>query len=194
MLVVYTQPKEVMIGKKKPELFEVAIGGTVADQLKYATAKMGKEIPVTEVFSTGSIVDIHAVTTGRGLQGSVKRFGVAIRAHKSEKTKRGVGSTAGGWSAQQHTMYRVAKAGQTGYHTRTEYNKKIMLIDSDATKVNPKGGFIRYGEVKNTYVLIKGSVAGPEKRMIRFNKAIRVANMKTEVPKIEYISVESKQN
>lgn len=193
MLVVYTQPKETGIGKKKPELFEVAIGGSVEEQLAYAKENLGKDIAVSDVFEAGQFVDAHAVTTGKGYQGVIKRFGVALRVAKSEKGQRRVGARSGGWTSQAHMMYRVAQPGQQGYHTRTDYNKKILLMDSDVSKVNPAGGIPKYGQVKTTYLLIEGSVPGPKKRMIRLTKAIRPKVEKEAVPALDYISVESQQ-
>lgn len=191
---VYTQPKMTGLGKKKPEFFEVAVGGNKEEAFNYAKENLGKEIAVSDVFSPGQLVDIHAVTTGKGFQGSVKRFGIKIRAKKSEKTKRGPGSIAGGWKAQGHMMYRVPMSGQMGYHTRTEYNKQIFVLDDDVSKINPKGGFVKYGEVKTTYLLIKGSVGGPRKRLVRFCLPIRKdEKVKENAPKILSISTESRQ-
>ena len=119
-LLVYTQPKLTGIGRKKPEIFEIGLGGNKEDKLKFAQEKLGKEIPITEVFEPGQQMDIHAVTTGKGFQGPVKRFGISLRQKKSEKSVRNPGSL-GGWSAQGHVMYRVAHAGKMGYHKRTDY-------------------------------------------------------------------------
>src|SRR3989344_796441 len=167
-----TQPILTGIGKKKPEIIEMALGGKKEDKLKFAQEKMGKEITIEDVFKEGEQIDIHAVTKGKGFQGPVKRFGVTLRSHKAEKTKRGP-ATLGGWKAQGHFMYRVAHAGQMGFHTRTEYNKWLIKIGKNPEDIKIKGGIVRFGFVKNPYVLIKGSVAGPKKRLIRMNKAIR---------------------
>ena len=193
-LLVYTQPSLTSIGKKKPEIFEIAISGSKEEQLSFAKENYGKEIKVTDVIEPGISVDTYAVTTGKGTQGPVKRFGVDIRRHKSEKTKRGPGSIAGGWKAQGHMMYRVAFAGQMGYHQRAEYNKWVVKIGDDPKEINPKGGFVRYGNVKNTFMLLKGSIPGPSKRLIRFSSTIRPQkNQPTEAPIIKHISLESKQ-
>ena len=93
-VIVYTQPKLIKL-KKKPEMFELAVGGSFEDKLKFVKENMEKEIPVEQVFQEGQQVDIHAITKGKGYQGPVKRFGVAIRQRKSEKTKRGPGSLGG---------------------------------------------------------------------------------------------------
>lgn len=190
-LICYTQPKLTTIGKKKPELFEIAIGGSIEDQIAFAKENIGKEVSLADVFEPGAYVDAHAVTTGRGFQGAVKRFGISLRSHKTEKSRRTPGSL-GPWNAHAHVSPRVARAGQTGYHTRTDYNKILFHIGTDPAKINPKGGIPRYGEVRNTYVLVKGSVPGPKKRLIRMNAAVRGAT-KTDVPELQYISVESRQ-
>ena len=89
---VYTQPKMTGIGKKKPEIFEVCLGGSNNDQIEYIKQNIGKEIRVSDIFKPGQVLDFHAVTKGKGYQGPVKRFGVGLRSHKSEKTIRGPGS------------------------------------------------------------------------------------------------------
>ncbi|MDO8642330.1 MAG: 50S ribosomal protein L3 [Candidatus Woesearchaeota archaeon] len=191
-VLVQTQPAMTSI-KKRPEVFEVGLGGTVAQKLAWAQEKMGKDIFVNDVFAEGQQVDAHSVTTGRGLQGPVKRFGVAIRHHKSEKTKRGPGSL-GAWKGQGHMMYRVAHAGQTGYHTRTEWNKWVLKMDTQPKNINPPDGFKRYGMVKNQYLIVKGSVGGPAKRLIKLTHPQRpTTRIPSEAPTIRYVSVTTKQ-
>ncbi|MBI4440374.1 50S ribosomal protein L3 [Candidatus Woesearchaeota archaeon] len=192
-LVVHTQPKFTGIGQKKPSVFEVGIGGKKEEKLEYAKNILGKEIAISDVFKEGDQVDIHSITKGKGFQGPVKRFGVSIRQHKSEKTKRGPG-TLGPWRGQGKVMYRVAHAGQMGYHLRTEFNKWVIKIGKKEEQITPKGGFINYGVVKNPFVLLKGSVGGPKKRMVRMNLATRPrSNIPTQAPSISYTSMESKQ-
>ncbi len=184
-LLVYTQPNLTGIGKKKPELFEIAIGGTKEEQLAYAREKLGKEITVSEILKPGQLIDAHAITKGKGLQGVIKRFGVSLKSHKSEKKRRSVGNL-GPWN--QSAMWRVPQAGQTGYHTRTEYNKLIIKVSDKQDEINPKSGFKHYGVVKNDYILIKGSIQGPAKRLIRLNYAIRPHKRKhSETFEIEHI-------
>ena len=170
--VVYTQPKNTGIGKKKPELFEISVGGKSQEKLTWLKENLGKEINIKDIFKQGQQVDIKAVTKGKGTQGPVKRFGISIRQHKSEKTKRGPGSL-GGWKGQGHFMYRIAHAGQTGYHQRTEYNKWILKISDKPEEINPKGGFKNYGIVKNPYILLKGSLPGPRKRLIMLTEPLK---------------------
>jgi large subunit ribosomal protein L3 len=184
-LLVFTQPKLTSIGKKKPELFELAIGGKKEDKLKFAQERLGKEIYLKDVLEEGNLLDTRGITRGRGTQGPVKRFGVAIRSHKSEKTKRGPGSL-GGWG--NNRSWTVAHQGQTGYHQRTEYNKWLLQIGDDPAKINKKAGFRKYGNVKNPYIIMKGSVLGPSKRLIVFTKAVRPNHkIPKEVPAITKI-------
>lgn len=185
-LLVYTQPKLTGIGKKVPEIFEVAIGGDMKTKFEFAKNVFGKEITVEDVFKEGQNLDVHAVTKGKGFQGPVKRFGVSLRSHKSEKTKRGPGSL-GGWRGQGHVMYRVAHAGQMGYHTRMEHNKMLIKIEKDLSRINPKGGFNKYGVIRNTCLLMKGSLPGPSKRLIRLCRATRDSKSAAEAPAIQQI-------
>ena len=148
------------------------MSGTVSDKIKFVKENHDKELLVNNLFKDGENVDVHAVTKGKGLQGPVKRFGVDFKAHKTEKGVRRVG-TLGAWSGQGHVLYRVPHPGQMGYHLRTEFNKQIFKISTKPEEVNPKGGWTHYGVVKSTFIAIKGSVAGAEKRAILFTKPLR---------------------
>lgn len=170
-IIVATQPRQTGIGKKKPEVFEIGLGGSISEKIDAAKNYINKDMSIFDVFKAGDQVDTHAVTTGKGFQGPVKRFGVKIRFKKSEKTKRGPGSL-GPWHPRK-VSFRVPHAGQTGYQTRVEYNKLLLMVDKDKEKVLASGGLHHYGVVKNDYVLVKGSVTGPKKRLIIFTKAMR---------------------
>jgi large subunit ribosomal protein L3 len=191
-VMAYTQPKLTGIGQKRPALFELGISGkTVADKLAFIKQFIGKDISIKDVFRPGQQLDIKGVSTGKGFQGTTKRFGSAVRGRKTEKAKRGIG-TLGPWHPH-HVLYTVPQPGKMGFHTRTEYNKWLLAINDKPAEINPKGGLGGYGVVKNEYVLIKGGIIGPVKRMIRMNLAIRPSKkIVKEAPEITYISLESK--
>jgi large subunit ribosomal protein L3 len=192
-VIVQTRPKMTKIGKKKPDIFEVCVGGNKEEKLAFVKEYLGKELSINDVFKEGQLIDIHAVTKGKGYQGPVKRFGIKIRHHKSQKTKRGPGSL-GGWKGQGHFMYRISHAGQMGFHSRIDYNKQIMMIGDDPEQIDIVGGFNRYGKVNGTFILIKGSIPGPAKRIIRLETAIRPNKKIDQAPQtVQYISVRSKQ-
>jgi large subunit ribosomal protein L3 len=192
-VVAITQPKQTSVPKKKPDIMEIEVGGgTIQQQFEYAKALLGKAIAPTELFKDGQYVDTVAVSTGKGWQGPVKRWGVTILQAKGKKTKRGV-ATLGPWNPH-HVMYSVARAGQMGFHQRTEFNKRILKIGADGKEITPKGGFIRYGVVRGPYMLLEGSVAGTEKRAIRLRYPARPpSDVGEEPPQLTHISLESPQ-
>ncbi|RLE94945.1 MAG: 50S ribosomal protein L3 [Thermoprotei archaeon] len=191
-LVVCTQPRLTTIGKKKPEVFEIAIGGDPQKALEYALSKLGKELRVTEVFKEGQLVDVIAITKGKGTQGVVKRFGVKIlpRWHKHRKGHRRTGSIG---PQKPGVMFMIPRAGQMGFHQRTEYNKRILKIvpkeKIEEFNVVPKGGLKHYGVIRNDFILMEGSVPGPVKRLIKLRYPIRpvVPPPVKEAPKIVYV-------
>ena len=190
-VIFYTQPKLTGIGKKKPEVFEVAIGGKdIKEKYEFAKSLLNKEVKVSEVFKSGQFVDVHAVNTGKGLQGVVKRFGVSLKSHKSEKKRRSTGNL-GSWTPKK-VSWKIPQKGQMGYHTRTDYNKLIVAVGNDPKKIDMRGGFLHYGNVRNDYVILKGSIPGPANRLIRLNYTIRQKRPTQEV-EISYLSLESKQ-
>lgn len=170
-LLVHTQPYATGIGKKKPAVSELALSGKdIGKQIEYSKQKLGKEISVKEVFQPSQFVDVRAVTTGKGMQGPVKRFGVKTHRPKAKK-QRTVG-TLGPWNPST-VMWTVARPGQMGYHSRTEFNKRILAVESEGKKLNPSAGFGSYGAIKNESVLLVGSVPGPVKRLVAMRFAIR---------------------
>jgi large subunit ribosomal protein L3 len=185
-LLAYAQPSKTGIGKKHIECFEIGIGGGKEEQFKIAQEKIGKELKASDVFKPGEFVDVIAVTKGKGWQGPVKRFGVSLQRPKATGRRRHVG-TLGQWHPN-YVLYTVPQAGQMGYHKRTELNKWIMSISDNVDEINPKSGFFHYGFVKNEYILLKGSVPGPVKRLIKLRLAVRKGNEVKE-PRITEIIV-----
>jgi large subunit ribosomal protein L3 len=192
-VIAITQPKQTSVPKKKPEMAEIEIGGgTIQQQLEFAKSTLGKTVTPTEIFKDGQYVDVTSVSIGKGFQGPVKRWRVRILQHKGRKTKRGI-ATLGPWNPH-HIMYSVPRAGQMGYHQRTEYNKRILKIGADGKEITPKGGFMRYGVIRGPYMLLEGSVPGPEKRPIRLRYPARPPKqIAEEPPQITQISLESPQ-
>jgi len=187
-LLVHTQPHLSSVDAKKPHLQEIPLGGSKEEKLKYAQQKLGQEISIKEIFEAGKFIDVHGITKGKGFQGTVKRFGVPIRQHKAEKTKRGI-ATLGSWHPNR-VQYTVPQSGKMGFHLRTEYNKQILKIGENGQEVTPKGGLSHYGLVKNNYLLIKGSVPGPQKRAVLLTAAIRPdRRLSTETFEINYIHI-----
>jgi len=192
-VIAITQPKQASLPKKKPDVAEIEVsGGTIQQQLEYARNLIGKTLTPAEVFKEGQYIDVIAISTGRGFQGPVKRWGIKILQHKGRKTKRGV-ATLGPWNPH-HVMYSVPRAGQMGFHQRTEYNKRVLKIGKDGKEITPKGGFLRYGVIEGSYMLLEGSIPGPEKRPIQLRYPTRPPKQITEEPpQITFISLESPQ-
>ena len=195
-LLVHTQPRMVTgIPKKRPEIMEMAVGGGSVDaQIEFAKEMMGKEFTMSDFTQDGEMLDAIAVTTGYGFQGHVKRWGVKLLTHKNSKHRRMIGNL--GPFSPGYVVSTVPQAGQTGYHQRTEYNKRLLKIGDNPDEINPKGGFLNYGLIRGNYELLHGSLPGPSKRLIRFRKAVRFHGKKTDsivVPEITMISQESQQ-
>ncbi len=190
-LIVHTQPKGTSIPRKKPEIMEYHISGTVEEAYGYAKEHLGKEIRAADVFEEGESVDVASITKGKGFQGPVKKWGVKILPRKTRKGHRTAG-TLGPWHPAA-MMWRVPQGGQMGYHQRTELNKRILKIGDNGEEVTPKGGFMGYGIIKGDYVMVKGSIPGSRKRLVRLRPAIRPHRRKEERPRVTYISTETKQ-
>jgi len=192
-ILAATQPRLAGVPKKKPELMEIKVDGAeIKEQFEYVKKLLGKTISLTEIFKEGQYLDVIAVSKGKGVQGVIKRWGVKIRDRKSRKMQRGV-ATLGAWSPSR-VLYTIPRSGQMGYHQRVEHNKRVLKIGTNGADITPKGGFLRYGPVKGTYVLLNGSVPGATKRLIRLRAPARPPRRIPEAPpKIVEISLESPQ-
>src|SRR5207244_11129254 len=181
------------VPKKKPDLMENRVGGgSIEDRIKYAKQLLGTDIPVTEFCREGSMVDVAAITKGKGWKGHHTRWGTRLLSHKNSKHRRNIG-TLGNFQPG-YVRPTVPQGGQFGYHQRTEYNKRILKIGDKAEEVTPDGGFLHYGNLRNPYVLLHGSIPGPTKRLIPLRDAARGGFVEpAKTPDLTFISRESKQ-
>jgi large subunit ribosomal protein L3 len=170
-IIVYSQVKKTGI-KKSPDIAEIGLSGSKEEKLQFVKDNLNKEISIKEVFKTG-VVDFRGVTKGKGLQGQVKRFGLNLKAHKSEKGVRTLG-TGGAWHPCRVT-FRDPRAGQMGFFTRAIYNNKIIDVSSITEKdINPKEGFKHFGRIKTDYMLVFGSIQGANKRQLLITDPLRL--------------------
>jgi large subunit ribosomal protein L3e len=206
-LLAHTQMMKLRVGgQKKAHLMEIQINGgeTVADKVQFGYSLFEQPIKAESVFSMNEMIDVIGATKGHGVQGVVARWGCR---RLPRKTHRGIRRVAciGAWHPS-HVMYTVARAGQCGYHHRTEINKKIYRLGTadenagttefDLTKknINPMGGFPHYGLITTDYLMIKGCCMGTKKRVITLRKSLstRVTRTSQEKITLKFIDTSSK--
>jgi len=193
-VIAHTQPVKVSgVPTKAPEIMEIGIGGgSIPERIEFAKSILGKEVRITDFAKEGAMVDVVAVTKGKGFQGVTKRWGTKLNPHKNSKHRRMIGTL--GPKRPGYVRWTVPQAGQMGYHQRTEHNKRILKIGQNGAEVTPKGGFVNYGIIKNDYVILHGTIPGVVKRTVRLREAVRPTGEKlSKPPEITYISLESKQ-
>jgi large subunit ribosomal protein L3e len=217
-LIAHSVPQSVKLGSKKAELIEIQVnGGAPAAKVQFAQSFFEKEISISQVFAEGEMVDLISVGKGRGWEGVVHRFGSKLLQKKTHRGRRKVGCI-GPWNPMR-ILWTVARAGNNGCHHRTEMNKRIYrlfekapkradgtasegaelfggTVGTDLTKkeISPLGGFTRYGNVTNAFLLIKGSVCGATKRTITIRKVINPSQKRiaTEELGLKWIDTASK--
>jgi large subunit ribosomal protein L3 len=186
-------PKKANLSQKKPFVFEIGVSGK-DNKTKYEYLKgiLGKEIKISDVFQNGQLIDVSGITRGKGIEGPITRFGVKRKQHKSRKSVRALGTL--GPISPAVVMYSVPRQGQRGFHQRTEYNKRILLVSSDVSShtaslssklsVNPPGGFKHFGLVTTDYIVVRGSIPGVPKRLVKMRQPIRNTTKKVIEPKV----------
>lgn len=174
-LIIYSQVKKTNI-KKKPDIVEIGMSGSLDDKLNFVKENLSKEISIyqflNEEYMKDGLVDFRGVTKGKGFQGATKRFGLRLQFHKSEKGVRGPGS-GGAWHPAR-VEFRQPMAGQLGFFTRVINNSKIIEIANIKDRdINSDNGFKNFGKIKNDYIIVSGSVQGPSKRPLLITTPLR---------------------
>ena len=142
------------------------------------------------------MIDVIAVTKGKGFEGVTTRWGTRRLPRKTHKGLRKVGCI-GAWHPAR-VSWSVPRAGQNGYHHRTIINKKVYRVgkagrddtgstEFDLTKktINPVGGFPHYGMVTEDFLMLKGGVTGTRKRAITLRKSLVPQTRRVALEKIQ---------
>jgi large subunit ribosomal protein L3 len=191
--VTHTVPGDLEgVPKKRPDVMENRIGGgSIDERLDFGLDLLDDgAYEFTDVFRAGEYADVAGITKGKGTQGPVKRWGVQKRKgkHARQGWRRRIGNL-GPWNPSR-VRSTVPQQGQMGYHQRTELNKRLIDIDEEFAV---DGGLIDYGEVDGSYALVKGSLPGPKKRLVRLRPAVRPNDQPRLDPEVRYVSTESSQ-
>ncbi len=114
----------------------------ISDPSQYT---LGQEISL-DIFAEGQLVDVSAVSKGKGFAGTVKRhnFRCQPMSHGNSRSHRVPGST--GQNQSPRKVFKGKKmAGHMGNVLRTVQNQTLVRIDKD-----------------NSLLLVKGVVPGPK--------------------------------
>ncbi|KAF4672242.1 60S ribosomal protein L3 [Perkinsus chesapeaki] len=206
--IMHTQVSKVKLTQKKAHIVEVQVnGGSVSDKVDFCQSLFEKEVPISSVFDKDEMVDVIGVTKGHGNTSVTTRWGVTRLARKTHRGLRKV-ACIGAWHPAR-VQFQVPRAGQMGYHHRVEINKKIYRIgkalrddpnsamgSNDLTQkaITPMGGFPHYGEINEDWIMLKGTVTGPKKRVITLRKSLLAQTSRNALEKVDlkFIDTSSK--
>lgn len=207
-VIAHSQMKLMRHRQKKAHIMEIQLnGGTVEDKVNWAKEHLEKQVPVDQIFAQNEMIDVIGVTKGHGFKGVTSRWHTKKLPRKTHKGLRKV-ACIGAWHPSR-VRFTVPRAGQKGYHHRTEINKKIYRIgknvvadkkngstEYDLTEktITPMGGFPHYGVVNQDFLMIKGCCMGPKKRVITLRKSLFVHTKRASLEQIElkFIDTSSK--
>jgi large subunit ribosomal protein L3e len=211
-IVAHTQMAKLNnshVGQRKAFITEIQInGGDIKAKVAYARSLLEKEINIDGVFQQSECVDICSVTRGHGFEGVIQRWGCT---RLPRKTHRGLRKVAciGSWHPER-VSFTVSRAGQHGFHHRTELNKKIYMLGQPVTEnpanvktsyditeksITPMGGFPKYGTVKNAFLMLKGAVGGPIRRSVTLRRPIapQTSRALQEKVSVKFVDTSSKR-
>jgi large subunit ribosomal protein L3e len=195
-VIAHSQIRKVGLRQKKAHILEIQVnGGTIDQKVDFATGLFEKQVPVDAVFNADEMIDTIGVTRGHGFEGVTTRWGTRRLPRKTHKGLRKV-ACIGAWHPSR-VSFAVPRAGQHGYHHRTEINKKIYRLgkaganggttefDLTTKGITPMGGFPRYGCVDEDFLMIKGCCVGTKKRVITLRKSIVPQTSRLALEKIQ---------
>ena len=209
-VIAHTQMKLMKHRNKKAHIMEIQInGGTIPEKVDWARQHLEKQVPIEQVFAQDEMIDCIGVTKGKGFKGVTSRWHTKKLPRKTHKGLRKV-ACIGAWHPSR-VSFTVARAGQKGYHHRTEVNKKVYRIgkssltaegkknastefDITEKNINPMGGFPHYGLVNQDFLMIRGCCIGCKKRPITLRKSLMVQTKRFASEKInlKWIDTSSK--
>ena len=132
--------KEINLGEEETEL------------------KAGDLITV-DIFEEGELVDVVAVSKGKGTQGAIKRwnYGRGPASHGS-KSHRVAGARAAG--SDPARVFKGRKgSGKMGHDRVTIQNVKLVKVNAE-----------------DSYILVKGGVPGPKGGLVEVKQAVKSLN------------------
>lgn len=176
--------KETGLKQKKADILEIQInGGSFEEKVRFSEKMLGKEVSISDIFSQDELIDVIGITKGKGFAGVITRWGVTKLPRKTHRGSRKV-ACVGSWHPSR-VAYTVARAGQNGFHHRTQINVKIYRIgksldiknaftdyENTPKNINPMGGFPRYGVIRSDFLILRGCLMGPKKRVLRLRKSL----------------------
>merc|ERR1711879_66607 len=190
-LIAHTQMKMLPLKQKKARIIELQVnGGDSAAKVDFAKGLFEQQIAIGSVFETNDNTDCIGVTQGHGRKGVTSRWGTKKLPRKTHRGLRKV-ACIGAWHPSR-VSYTVARGGQKGYHHRVEINKKIYRLGAgyktEGGKVDMNNGST---EVKNDFIMIKGSCMGVRKRPILLRKPLLVHYKRKDLEKIDLKSIDT---
>lgn len=107
-------------------------------------AKRGDTIDIS-IFVPGDVVEVSAISKGKGFQGVVKRHGFrgGPRSHGQKNKERAPGSIGGGGRAGGRVVKGMRMAGRMGNDRITVRNLRVLQVDTE-----------------NNMLLISGAIPG----------------------------------
>jgi large subunit ribosomal protein L3 len=168
-VVIGYEPKNKNITKAMKGIYDKAKVATHAEvfelqgdeDYKY---EVGQEI-LCSIFQAGDNVDVTGVSKGRGFSGIIKRYHATIgpKGHGSGYHRQ-IGSLATNGRTNNRVHPGKTMGGRFGHYTRTTLNLTVIAVYPD----------------KNA-ILIKGSVPGPNKSIIKIRTAVKAPDLKHEI-------------
>merc|ERR1712113_413828 len=205
-VICHTQQQLLRRRQKKAHIMEIQLnGGSIADKVNFAREHFEKKVPINSVFGKDEMIDVIGVTKGKGFKGVTSRWHTKKLPRKTHKGLRKV-ARIGAWHPSK-VCWSVPRAGQFGYHHRTEVNKKVYRVGTKGDQksastpfdltdkaITPMGGFHHYGQINEDFLMLKGCVMGPRKRVITLRKSLLTHTKRVALEKIslKFIDTASK--
>lgn len=126
------------------------------EDVKMEALSVGKVLS-PEFVKEGDLVDLTAVSKGKGFQGGMKRYHMAggFKSHGASVTHRAIGSI-GNRADPAKTFKNKKMAGHMGHEQTTVQNVRVVRVD-----------------VENQVLLVHGSVPGPRSGVVTVRRAVK---------------------
>lgn len=127
-----TRREKNVAAAQKGHLKDLPMARTLREMPLNGETKRGDTIDIS-IFVPGDVIEVSAISKGKGFQGVVKRHGFrgGPRSHGQKNKERAPGSIGGGGRAGGRVVKGMRMAGRMGGDRITVKNLRILQVDTE---------------------------------------------------------------
>jgi len=136
-VLAHSQIRKTPLKQKKTHLMEIQVnGGSVTNKVDFAYDNFEKEVTINSIFEQDEMIDVIAVTKGRGFNGVTSRWGTKKLPRKTHKGLRKV-ACIGAWHPSHVQWVRIPTMLNQGHELTKTDRPSLAPVKTVTTTAPP---------------------------------------------------------